>query len=152
MITTCLNIPSSRWNGKWHKILEFSLETQVLILFLLLFSLSFFIAVLDNFIVRKSYQSLDYTNVVFAALKPFLTWILVSVNWGLIQQNPKKYVLIEREKIRKRCESSWKKFKNSSLTLSSLGFFDQPQPGGMNHPPYLKFDLFELGSWNMVCI
>ena len=89
-----MNIPNSRWNGKWCKTLEFSLETQVLILFVLLFSPSFFIALLDNFIVRKSHQSLDYTNVV-----------LVSMNWeGLIQQNPKKHILIEREKIRNRCK------------------------------------------------
>ena len=101
VIITCLNTPSSRWNGKWRKILELSLETQVLILFLLLFSPSFFIAWLDNFIVRKSYQSLDYINVVFATL--------VSMNWeGLIQQNPKKYILIEREKIRKRCKEFMK--------------------------------------------
>ena len=31
-----------------------------------------------------------------------------------------------------------------SLTLSGPGFFDQPQPGGTNHPPYLKFDPLEL--------
>ena len=44
----------------------------MLILFLLLFSASFLIALLDNSIVRKSYQNLDYTNVVSAALMPFL--------------------------------------------------------------------------------
>ena len=52
VIIIYLDIPSSRWNGKWCKILEFCRATQVLILFLLLFS-PLFIPLLDNFIVRK---------------------------------------------------------------------------------------------------
>ena len=51
----------------------------MLTLFLFLFPLSFFIDLLDNFIVRKLYQSLDDTNVVFAALKLF------GMNESLIQ-------------------------------------------------------------------
>ena len=32
------------------------------------------------------------------------------------------------------------------LTISGPGFFFQSQLGGMNDPPYLKFDPLELGS------
>ena len=53
--------------------MDFSLETQVLILFLFLFSPYFSIALLDNSIVRKWFQSLDDKNVVLAALKLFWT-------------------------------------------------------------------------------
>ena len=61
----------------------------MLMLFLFLFSPSFFITLLDNFIVRKLYYSLDDKNVVCAALKLF------RMNKGLIQQNPKRRIFKE---------------------------------------------------------
>ena len=102
------NIPSPRWNEKRCKILEFFLETQMLTLFLFLFPLSFFIDLLDNFIVRKLYQSLDDTNVVFAALKLF------GMNESLIQwrfnsiKSKKGFIHREKKKMYSVHERKWK--------------------------------------------
>ena len=38
------------------------------------------------------------------------------------------------------------KIAGYNLTLTGPGFLYQLQPGRMNHAPYLKFDLLELGS------
>ena len=153
MIITCLNIPSFRWNRKWCKILEFSLETQVLILFLLLFSPSFLISLLDNSIVRKSYQNLDYTNVVSAALMPFL-----NLNFNELRRfnstKSKKHIYSHRkrknkEKMYRAHAKIWKFLVNpiwSGLFWSTIAW------GGTNYLSYLKFDLLELGSRNKVCI
>ena len=90
----------------------------MLILFLFLFSPSFSIALLDNFNFRKLYQSLDDKNVVFAVLKLF------GMNEeGLMQQNPRKRIFTEREKIRKRCKESMKemwKFQVNETSFDSV--------------------------------
>ena len=53
---------------------------------------------------------------MFAALKPLLTQILVSMNWGLIQQNLKKHVPTGREKIKKRCKEFMKERRIDNLS------------------------------------
>ena len=86
----------------------------MLILFLFLFSPSYFIALLDIFIVRF----LDDKNLVFAALK--LSW---KNEEGLIQQNPKKHIFREWEKIRKRCKEFMKeiwKFQVNETNFNSV--------------------------------
>ena len=97
-----------------EKSWNFCEGSNVNIVSVFVFTFIFLFSLLDIFLVRF----LDDKNLVFAALK--LSW---KNEEGLIQQNPKKHIFRESEKIRKRCKEFMKeiwKFQVNETNFNSV--------------------------------
>ena len=97
-----------------EKSWNFCEGSNVNIVSVFVFTFIFLFSLLDIFLVRF----LDDKNLVFAALK--LPW---KNEEGLIQQNPKKHIFREWEKIRKRCKEFMKeiwKFQVNETNFNSV--------------------------------